>query len=68
MTKFRRLWADDDSFNSNFVGEKTELTVEDKYKKTMKEIECLKVELGNVQLLIIRQNLGDTLFFNLVGY
>ena len=26
--------------------EKTELTVEDKYKRTMEEIESLKVELG----------------------
>lgn len=29
-----------------FVLEKTELTIEDKYKKTMEEIECLKDELG----------------------
>ena len=27
--------------------EKTELTIEDKYKKTMQEIEVLKDELGN---------------------
>ena len=26
--------------------EKTELTIEDKYKRTMQEIECLKDELG----------------------
>ena len=31
---------------SGVVGEKTELTVEDKYKRTMEEIESLKVELG----------------------
>lgn len=28
------------------AGDKTELTIEDKYKKTMQEIECLKDELG----------------------
>ena len=32
--------------NSGVLGEKTELTVEDKYKRTMEEIESLKVELG----------------------
>ena len=31
---------------SGVLGEKTELTVEDKYKRTMEEIESLKVELG----------------------
>ena len=30
----------------SFLAEKTELTIEDKYKRTMEEIECLKVELG----------------------
>ena len=29
-----------------FLLEKTELTIEDKYKRTMQEIECLKDELG----------------------
>lgn len=29
-----------------FFLEKTELTIEDKYKRTMQEIECLKDELG----------------------
>ena len=29
-----------------FPSEKTELTIEDKYKRTMQEIECLKDELG----------------------
>jgi len=29
-----------------FLSEKTELTIEDKYKRTMQEIECLKDELG----------------------
>ena len=31
---------------SPLTGEKVELTVEDKYKRTLEEIECLKVELG----------------------
>ena len=29
-----------------FLLETTELTIEDKYKRTMQEIECLKDELG----------------------
>ena len=31
-----------------FCAEKTELTIEDKYKRTMQEIEVLKDELGRV--------------------
>lgn len=34
------------SFFNFFLLEKTELTIEDKYKRTMQEIECLKDELG----------------------
>lgn len=31
-----------------FYVEKTELTVEDKYKRTLQEIECLRDELGKI--------------------
>lgn len=31
------------------LSEKTELTVEDKYKRTLQEIECLRDELGKAR-------------------